>query len=92
MVDIIFNVIQTFRIPCGIHSFSFHFIDLFADHILVLQSEQHRLQLLVSSTLILLPHFSVAYLVSTCKILVINSWWYNAFEAGEMLLLTLVLF
>jgi len=48
------------------------------------------IQLLVSATLILLPRFSVAYLVSTSKILSSDSWWYSPFEAGEMLLLTLV--
>jgi len=28
MVDIIFIVVQAFRIPYGIHSFSFHFMDI----------------------------------------------------------------
>jgi len=28
MVDIIFIVVQAFRIPYGIHSVSFHFIDI----------------------------------------------------------------
>ena len=32
----------------------------------------------------------MVYLVSTSKILLRDSWWYNPFEVGEMLLLTLV--
>ena len=47
------------------------------------------IQLLVSAAIILLPHFSVAYLVSTSKTLVSESWWYDPFEVGQMLLLTL---
>jgi len=48
------------------------------------------IQLHVSAALILLPYFSVADLVSTSKILVSDSWWYDPFEAGKMLMSTLV--